>query len=65
MGPSDQIDDGQRDGVSSEAAAEIRALRRRNAELEQTIEMLVDPGVDGLEILACQLVAPLQSGRRR
>jgi transposase len=35
-----QIDDGDRDGVSSEAAAEIRALRRRNAELEQTIEIL-------------------------
>jgi transposase len=35
-----QVDDGQRDGVSSEAAAEIRALRRRNAELEQTIEIL-------------------------
>jgi transposase len=32
-----QVDDGQRDGVSSEAAAEIRALKRRNAELEQTI----------------------------
>ena len=31
-----QVDDGQRDGVSSEAAAEIRALKRRNAELEQT-----------------------------
>ena len=31
---------GDRDGVSSEAAAEIRALRRRNAELEQTIEIL-------------------------
>src|SRR5271168_4480824 len=31
-----QVDDGQRDGVSSEASAEIRALRRRNAELEQT-----------------------------
>ena len=30
----------QRDGVSSEAAAEIRALQRRNAELEQTIEIL-------------------------
>ena len=27
-------------GVSSEAAAEIRALKRRNAELEQTIEIL-------------------------
>ena len=34
-----QVDDGQRDGVSSEAA-EIRALKRRNAELEQTIEIL-------------------------
>lgn len=31
-----QVDDGQCDGVSSEAAAEIRALKRRNAELEQT-----------------------------
>jgi transposase len=35
-----QVDDGKRDGVSREAAAEIRALRRRNAELEQTIEIL-------------------------
>jgi len=35
-----QVDDGQRDGVSSEAAAEIRALKRRNTELEQTIEIL-------------------------
>ena len=35
-----QVDDGQRDGVSSEAAAEIRALKRRNAELEQRIEIL-------------------------
>ena len=35
-----QVDAGERDGVSSEAAAEIRALRRRNAELEQTIEIL-------------------------
>jgi transposase len=35
-----QVDDGQRDGVSSEAAKEIRALKRRNAELEQTIEVL-------------------------
>ena len=35
-----QVDDGTRDGVSGEAAAEIRALRRRNAELEQTIEIL-------------------------
>jgi hypothetical protein len=29
-----QVDDGKRDGVSSDAAAEIRALKRRNAELE-------------------------------
>jgi transposase len=36
-----QVDDGNRDGVSSEAAAEIRALRRRNVELEQiTMEIL-------------------------
>src|ERR1700754_1216243 len=35
-----QVDDGQRDGISSDAAAEIRALKRRNAELEQTIEIL-------------------------
>jgi transposase-like protein len=35
-----QVDDGDRDGVSSEAAAEIRALKRCNAELEQTIEIL-------------------------
>jgi transposase len=35
-----QVDDGRRDGVTSEAAAEIHALKRRNAELEQTIEIL-------------------------
>ena len=35
-----QVDDGQRDGIASDAAAEIRALKRRNAELEQTIEIL-------------------------
>lgn len=35
-----QIDEGDLDGVSSSAAAEIRALKRRNAELEQTIEIL-------------------------
>lgn len=35
-----QIDEGDRDGVSRSAAAEIRALKRRNAELEQTIEIL-------------------------
>jgi len=31
-----QVDEGDCDGVSSAAAAEIRALKRRNAELEQT-----------------------------
>ncbi len=35
-----QVDDGERDGVSTATAAEIRALKRRNAELEQTIEAL-------------------------
>ncbi len=35
-----EVDAGQRDGVSTEAAAEIRALKRRNAELEQTVEIL-------------------------
>jgi transposase len=35
-----QVDDGDRDGISSAAAAEIGALKRRNAELEQTIEIL-------------------------
>ena len=34
-----QVDDGQRDGVSSEAAAEIRALKRRN------VELVVLPGI--------------------
>jgi len=29
-----QVDDGQRDGVTSDAAAEIKALKRRNAELD-------------------------------
>jgi transposase-like protein len=38
-----QINDGNRDGVSSEAAAEIRALKRRNAELEQTIVISGSP----------------------
>lgn len=35
-----QVDAGQRDGVSSEAAAEIRELKRRNRELEETVEIL-------------------------
>ncbi len=35
-----EVNAGQRDGVTSEAAAEIRALKRRNAELERTVEIL-------------------------
>ena len=35
-----QADDGQRDGISSEAAKEIRELKKRNRELEETIEVL-------------------------
>ena len=35
-----QIDAGQADGVSSESAREIRELKRKNAELERTIEIL-------------------------
>jgi transposase len=34
------IDEGQAPGVSSEAAREIRELRRKNRELEQTVEIL-------------------------
>src|SRR6478736_3353110 len=43
-----QVDDGQRDGVSSEAAAEIRALKRRNAELRRANVIL--GGVDCLGV---------------
>ena len=35
-----EVNAGQREGVTSEAAAEIRALKRRNAELERTVEIL-------------------------
>ena len=35
-----EVNAGQRNGVTSEAAAEIRALKRRNAELERTVEIL-------------------------
>ena len=35
-----QVDDGQRDGVTTEAAEQTRALKRRNTELEQTIKIL-------------------------
>ena len=35
-----QVNDGEREGVPSAAAAEIAELRRRNAELEATVEIL-------------------------
>ena len=36
----DEIDTGHAPGVSSESAKEIKELKRKNAELEQTIEIL-------------------------
>lgn len=35
-----QIDQGEIEGTTSAAAAEIRALKRKNAELERTVEIL-------------------------
>ena len=35
-----QVDTGEADGVTSESAREIRELKRKNAELERTIEIL-------------------------
>jgi transposase len=35
-----EVDAGQRPGVTSGESAEIRALKRKNAELERTIEIL-------------------------
>ena len=35
-----EIDEGQASGVTSEATREIRELKRKNRELEQTIEIL-------------------------
>jgi transposase len=35
-----EVDHGQRDGISTEAAKEIRELKKRNRELEETIEVL-------------------------
>jgi transposase len=35
-----EVDAGQRAGVTSGESAEIRALKRKNAELERTIEIL-------------------------
>jgi transposase len=34
------VDAGKADGVSSESAREIRELKRKNAELERTVEIL-------------------------
>jgi hypothetical protein len=36
----DEIDHGDRDGITTAAAREIRELTRKNAELDQTIEIL-------------------------
>jgi transposase len=36
----DEIDHGDRDGITAAAAREIRELKRKNGELEQTIEIL-------------------------
>jgi transposase len=35
-----EVDSGQRPGLSTESAAELRELRRKCRELEQTIELL-------------------------
>lgn len=35
-----EIDDGRRDGVTTETARQIRELKRKNAELERTVEIL-------------------------
>ncbi|BBY97291.1 transposase [Mycolicibacterium fallax] len=35
-----EVDTGQRDGVSSDAVRELRELKRKNRELEETIEIL-------------------------
>lgn len=35
-----EVDDGDREGTTTGAAREIRELKRKNAELEQTIEIL-------------------------
>lgn len=35
-----QVDAGSADGVTSESAREIRELKRKNAELERTVEIL-------------------------
>lgn len=35
-----EVDAGDREGVTTEAARQIRELKRRNAELERTVEIL-------------------------
>jgi transposase len=35
-----EVDAGSADGVTSESAREIRELKRKNAELERTVEIL-------------------------
>jgi transposase-like protein len=35
-----EVDTGQRDGVPSDTTSELRELRRKNRELEETIEIL-------------------------
>lgn len=35
-----EIDSGERDGVTTTSSGEIRELKRKNAELESTIEIL-------------------------
>jgi transposase-like protein len=35
-----QVDHGQRDGISTDAGKEIRELKKRNRELEETVEVL-------------------------
>jgi transposase len=41
-----QVDDGQRDGVPTDTARELRVLKRKNRELEETIVIL--SGLDHL-----------------
>ena len=39
----DQVDSGRADGVSTDSAGQIRELKRKNAELEQTIDPASTP----------------------
>lgn len=38
--PQSEVDAGEAPGVSTEAARQVRELKRKNAELERTIEIL-------------------------